>query len=130
LNLRNFLTALAADTANTAGAGGESGSNPLLSMLLMILPIGLIFYVMIIRPEKKRRREMEQKLNSLKVKDRVVTIGGMFGTIVEIEKDEVVLLVDPRKDVKLRYRRSAIDHVVSEEDKSAKSGEEKDKEKK
>lgn len=79
----------------------------------MFLPFIIIIYFFMIRPENKRRSERDQLMNALKVKDKVVTIGGLHGTIVEVEKDEVVLLVDPKKDVKLRFRRSAIDTVES-----------------
>ena len=86
-------------------------STQLVSMLGMLVPLGLVFWLLIIRPESKRRKEREQVLNAVKVKDRVVTIGGLYGTVVDIEKDEIVLLVDPKKDVKMHFRRGAIDSV-------------------
>ena len=79
--------------------------------------MGILFWLFIIRPESKRRKEKDAVMNSLKVKDEVVTIFGLYGTIVSIEGDDVVLNVDAKKDVKMRLRRSAIDSVVAKEEK-------------
>lgn len=86
------------------------------SPFLMIGAMIVIFWLFFIRPESKRRKEKENLLSSLKVKDKVVTIGGLTATVAEIDGDEVVLLVDPKKDVKLRFRRSAIDSVMRAEE--------------
>jgi len=82
----------------------------------MLVAMGLIFYFLLIRPESKRKKEKEALLSSLKPKDKVVTVGGLHGTVVEVDGDEVVLLVDPRKDVKLRFRRSSVDMVAAAEE--------------
>jgi preprotein translocase subunit YajC len=87
-------------------------------LLVMLVPMILIFYFVFIRPENKRRKEKEALLGSVKPKDKVVTIGGLFGTVVEIDGDEIVLQVDPKRDVKLRFRRSAVDVVVRAEEKT------------
>ena len=84
-------------------------------MLGMILPMILIFYLLIWRPESKRRKQREQTLNALKNKDKIVTIGGVYASVVEIDKDDVVLLIDPKKDVKVRVRRSAIESIEPSE---------------
>lgn len=102
---------------NVAADGPVLPSQPqdpmgsLYGMLMLLVPMGLFFYFFMIRPESKRRKEREQLLNSVKVKDKVVTIGGIHGTVVDIETNEIVLLVDPKKDVKIRFRRSAVDSV-------------------
>jgi preprotein translocase subunit YajC len=86
------------------------------SPFLMIGAMIVIFWLFFIRPESKRRKEKENLLGSLKVKDKVITIGGLSGTVAELDGDEVILLVDPKKDVKLRFRRSAIDSVARTEE--------------
>jgi preprotein translocase subunit YajC len=91
--------------------GGEAPRNPLGEMLPMFIGMGLIIYFLMIRPESKRRKEKENLLGGIKPKDKVVTIGGLHGTVVEIDGDDVVLLVDNKKDVKMKFRRSAIDVV-------------------
>lgn len=87
------------------------------SLLLMLVAMGLIFYFLLIRPESKRRKEKEALLSALKTRDKVVTVGGLHGTVVEVDGDEVVLLVDPKKDVKLRFRRSSVEAIQASEEK-------------
>jgi preprotein translocase subunit YajC len=98
-------------TGTPSGAGGPPPANPGLDMLVMFVPMILIFYFLFIRPESKRRKEKEAVMAGLKKNDKVVTIGGLHGTVVEVEGEEVVLLVDAKKDVKLRFRRTAVDIV-------------------
>jgi preprotein translocase subunit YajC len=90
------------------------------SLLVMIVPMVLIFYFLFIRPENKRRKQKEEMLSGLKPKDRVVTIGGLYGTVLDIDGDEIVLLVDPKKDVRMRFRRSSVDLAESAEEKDKK----------
>lgn len=73
----------------------EGGTQPagggLFSMLIMFLPIILIFYFLMIRPESKRKKEAEQLRKNLSVGDRITTIGGIVGTIVSIKDDKFVI---------------------------------------
>ena len=73
----NFLTA-------TAGTGMGS---TLIMMVLMIV----IFYFMLIRPENKRKKEAEQMRSSVKKGDKITTIGGITGTVVDVKESRVVL---------------------------------------
>jgi|HigsolmetaGSP12D_1036236.scaffolds.fasta_scaffold00210_13 preprotein translocase subunit YajC len=90
--------------AETAGASGN--------MLLTLLPFVLmfaIFYFLLIRPQQRKQKERNNMLRSLNKGDKVTTIGGLHGTIVEITDDTVVLKVN---DVtKLTFDRSAINTV-------------------
>ena len=65
-----------------------------------------------IRPESKRKKERDETLNAIKNKDKVVTVGGLYGTVCGIEKDEVTLIVDAKNNVKLTFRRSSIDRIT------------------
>ena len=73
----NFLTTTAA-----TGMG-----SPLIMMVLMIA----IFYFMLIRPENKRKKEAEQMRSSVKKGDKIVTIGGITGTVVDVKENKIVL---------------------------------------
>ena len=67
------------------GAGGFAG---------MILPLVLmlaVFYFMLIRPENKRKKEAEQMRSSVKTGDRISTIGGILGTVVNVKDDKLVI---------------------------------------
>lgn len=73
-----------------------------------------IFYFLLIRPQQKRQKQRQQMLNNLKKGDKVITIGGLHGTIVELTDDTVVLRVN---DVtKLTFDRNAVNTVVNASD--------------
>ncbi len=74
----NFLTA-------TAEAG--SMASPLIMMVLMFA----IFYFMLIRPENKRKKEAEQMRSSVRTGDKIVTIGGIVGTVVNVKENRIVI---------------------------------------
>jgi preprotein translocase subunit YajC len=112
-----------AEAAAGAGAGGDAPvvpgaqGDPIMGMLTMLVPMMIIGYFLLIRPEKKRRKETADLLNAVKAKDKVATIGGLIGIVVEVDGDEVVILADAKKDVKLRFKKSAIGAVINEENK-------------
>ncbi|MDR3019935.1 MAG: preprotein translocase subunit YajC [Treponema sp.] len=98
-------------------AGAEQGGMAgLMSFLPFVLIIG-IFYFLIIRPQNKKRKETERMLGALKKGDKVITIGGLHGTIQTTKETTVILRVDD--NVKLEFLRSAISNVItaSKEDK-------------
>ena len=83
-----------------------------------IILIMVVLYVFMIRSKKSQERQRHDMLNQLKRGDRVQTIGGILGTVVEAREDEVVLKVDEGSNTKMRFTRSAI-HRVVEADKPA-----------
>lgn len=70
-------------TAGTAGAGT--------STILMIVILIAVFYFFMIRPENKKKKAMNDMRNSLKVGDKITTIGGIIGTIVHIKEENIVI---------------------------------------
>jgi preprotein translocase subunit YajC len=77
-----------------------------LSMWIMLALIFIVMWFFMIRPQRKQQKEMENFRNSLKNGDKVVTIGGIYGTIAEVKENYVLLEVD--KDVKIRVNKQAI----------------------
>ena len=75
----NFLTA-----GLDAGAGMGS------TMLMLVIMIG-VFYFMLIRPENKRKKEAEQMRSSVKKGDKITTIGGIVGTVVDVKENNIVI---------------------------------------
>ncbi|HOV26782.1 MAG TPA: preprotein translocase subunit YajC [Pseudobacteroides sp.] len=61
------------------------------SGLIMIIPMLVVFYFMIILPQKKRDKKTREMLNALKVGDNIITIGGIAGKIVNIKDDELTI---------------------------------------
>ncbi len=84
------------------------------NLLMSLLPFVLmfaIFYFLLIRPQQKRAKTRNMMLANVKKGDKVVTVGGMHGKIVELTDDTMVLLVND--STKLTFNRSAIDTVVT-----------------
>lgn len=80
-----------------------------------VLPLVLmfaIFYFLLIRPQQKRTKQRNAMLQALKQGDKVITIGGMHGTIAEITDEKVTLRVN--EQTKLTFERSAINAVVTQ----------------
>lgn len=92
-----------------APQGGAEGGGSMYSTLIMFAAIFAIFYFMIIRPQQKRAKERDGMLKELKKGDKIVTSGGIHGTIAGL--DEKTLLLDLGNNVKIKVERSAIGTV-------------------
>jgi len=94
-----------------------SGPSSMLISLSPFILIAVLFYLLMIRPERRKRAELTAMLNNLKKNDRVVTIGGIYGTVVNVQKDldEVTIKVDENTNTKLRMQRAAIARVIASE---------------
>ena len=103
------------------GGEGAATANPLMTFLPFVAIIA-IFYFLIIRPQNKKQKETQKMLSALKKGDKIVTIGGIHGTIQNVKEQTVIVKVD--EDTKLEFSRSAISNVVavSKEDKGDESG--------
>jgi preprotein translocase subunit YajC len=109
-----------------AGGGGNApaatnNTSPLVSFLPMMVMIGLLFYMLVMRPQKKEQSKRASMIDALKKNDRVVTIGGIYGVVANVhrEADEVTIKVDEATNTKIRVTLGAISRVVGEEEPSA-----------
>lgn len=91
----------------------SAGAAALVMQVLPIVAIGGIFYFLVVAPANKQRRQTQAMLSALKKGDRVITTGGIYGTIQGVENDVVFLKV--AENVKVRMARSAITGVVTGE---------------
>ena len=99
--------------AETTGAVSAEEMDPMASLLTMVLPLvlmGLVFYFMLIRPQRKKDKAVKNMLNSLKVGDRICTIGGIYGTIVRI-KDQVLTIEVGEQKTQMMIARWAVRNV-------------------
>ena len=92
-------------------ATGDAAGGNIWGMILPFVLMFAVFYFLLIRPQQKKQKQRSLMLNQLKKGDKVTTIGGMHGTIVEITDDTVVLRVNDT--VKITFERSAINNVVA-----------------
>ncbi len=91
----------------------NQGEGPgLTSNIILFGSIILIFYFMIIRPQQKRTKERQKLIDSMKKGDKVITSGGMYGTISGL--DEKTVLVQIADNVKVKLDRSAIATIISD----------------
>jgi preprotein translocase subunit YajC len=90
--------------------GGEGEGNMLYSFLPIIL-IFVIFYFLLIRPQQKRQREHQTMLDRISKGDRVITSGGLYGTVVGVKDNIVVLRV--ADDVKMEFAKSSVTAIVT-----------------
>jgi preprotein translocase subunit YajC len=86
------------------------GSSAMFTQVMFFVAIFAIFYFLLIRPQQKQKRERETMLKSLKKGDRIVTSGGLHGTVTGLEETKVVLRVADQ--VKLEFDRTAIGRIV------------------
>ncbi len=82
-----------AGTATTTDAGGAGTTASLVSTLVMMGLIIVVFYFFLIRPQRKKDKKVKDMLAALKTGDRICTIGGIYGTIMNIKDDTITLAV-------------------------------------
>lgn len=96
--------------AMTPPPSGQGGAESFLPTIFMFGSVILIFYFMILRPQKKRQDEVKNMLNEIKKGDKVVMSSGIHGTISEVE--ETSALVQIADNVRIRVEKQAIASVV------------------
>ena len=87
-----------------APAAGQQGGG--WSMWIMLALIFVVMWFFMIRPQKKQQKELQNFRDALKKGDKVVTIGGIYGTVAEIKEDSVLIEVD--NNVKIRVSKQAL----------------------
>lgn len=97
-----------------SGGAGSILSSPLTMMVIVMV----IFYVMLILPQQRQRKKTQAMLQALKAGDKVVTTGGIYGTVNAIDGDTIILKIADTgsSPVKIRIARSAIAQVEAAED--------------
>lgn len=117
--------------AEAAASGDVSGAAGVMGIVTMIIPIALmilVFWLLVIRPERKRSKEMQNMLDNLQVGDEIVTNGGIIGLVISVQKDTNTILIESSSDrTKLRIMRSAIAKCNTEHDTVAEVAEKKPK---
>lgn len=96
-------------------SGAASPGNPTLALLLQLLqflPIFVIIYLLLIRPQQQRQKKLEQLIKGLKKGDRVVTTGGIIGTVVGVDETRAVLRI--ADEVKVEFTKSSVVQVLEE----------------
>ncbi len=107
----NFITFLLnAEPAAGAQAQAQAGSS--WSMWIMLILIFVVMWLFMIRPQRKQQKELQKFREGLKKGDKVVTIGGIYGTVAEVKEKSLLLEVD--SNVKLRVDKNSVVRDFSE----------------
>ena len=80
------------------GASGGSG------FLFIIIIAFLLLYLIVVRPQKRRQNEQRQMVSDLRVGDEVLTAGGIYGTISQVDDDRVTVEIAPKLEVQVSRR--------------------------
>ena len=94
-------------------AAGPGGMGTFAIPLLLMFGI---MYLLVIMPQQRQRKKMQAMLTALKTGDKVVTSGGIYGTISGIDGESVILKISSEPQVKIRIARAAIAQVEASED--------------
>jgi preprotein translocase subunit YajC len=90
----------------SGGQQGQAGGG--IYLIVWMALIFVVMYLLLIRPQRKKQKEHDLLLKELKKGDRVVTSGGMFGTIFAIDDERNIIVLKIGEDVKLEFLRSSI----------------------
>ena len=87
-------------------AGGSAQPGSSMGFLLMIVLIFVVMWLFMIRPQQKKQKEVEKFRQGLKKGDKVVTIGGIYGTVVEVKDNTLFLEID--QNVKIKVDKASV----------------------
>jgi preprotein translocase subunit YajC len=96
----------------------------LMRFMAPMLVIMVLFYFMLIRPQKRKEQELRTMVHNLKESDRVVTIGGIYGVVTNVQRDaeRVTIRVDESNGTKLKVNMSAIARVMTGDEQESDGG--------
>lgn len=118
-----LLPVLAAENAPAADNVANNQGQSLFDMLPFLAIMFLIFYVLIIRPQRKIQRQKQEMIMGLQKHDEIITRGGIIGTVIEVRQEKDEVLVEVAKGTRFRIRRPAIEAVINREGTEAKEEE-------
>jgi len=104
--MMNITLLQAAAAGAKGGAAGGSG------FLLMMVAIIIVMYFFMIRPQQKKQKEITKFRQSLKRGDKVVTVGGIYGTIDDVKENYLILEIG--NNVKIRVDKSSVVRDISD----------------
>lgn len=106
------LLSIVLQAAPAAGAAGQQGGG--WTMWIMLILIFVVMWLFMIRPQRQQQKKMEQFRSGLKKGDKVVTAGGIYGTIAEVNPDSRTVLLKVDGDVKIRVDKASLQQDFTE----------------
>jgi preprotein translocase subunit YajC len=99
---------------NATGTTGKKSIQNQWSQLIFIVLIFIVLYFVMFRGPRKKQQQQEQMIKSLRKNDRVQTVGGILGTVLETSDNEIILKVDESNNTKIKVLPSAISRVIEQ----------------
>lgn len=110
-----FMTLASPPAGPAAPPGGPANPPSMFSFFGLILA-AVVFYIFLVMGNRKRTRQMDEMIRNIKKNDRVVTAGGIKGTVVSTKDNEVVVKVDESTNTKLTFMRTSIQRVLRDDE--------------
>ena len=111
-------TLTGADGSNGGAAGGQGtdGSRPSpYGPMIWMIPLFILMYLLMFRGPKKKQQQHQKMVQALQKNDKVRTIGGILGTVIDTRDDEITLKIDESNNTKIRITPGAVSKVISNE---------------
>lgn len=111
-----LATTLQPDGSEKTGTEDGTGTKPPMNnmFLFIMLPLLLVYMFFMFRGPKKKQQEHKKMVSSMAKNDRVRTIGGIFGTVLDVRDDEIVLKIDESTNTKIKVSPQAIATVLKD----------------
>ena len=103
------------DETNASGSVGTSAT----AMILVILVWIVVFYFILIRPQKKQKKQIEELHKAMEPGDNIMTTGGFYGVVLDIVDDTVIVEFGNNKNCRIPMHKNAIAEVEKEEEEEA-----------
>ena len=104
--MRTGLLLLAAEVAG--GKAAPSAGGNIVSLIFPLVIIFFIFYWLMIRPQRKAEQQRREMISALSKGDKIVTIGGIYGQVTDIDEKSVKVMVDQSKGVEMKFLKEAV----------------------
>jgi len=112
----------AAPPADAAGGGAQPAPAPSFVQFVPFILMGLVFWFLLIRPQRKQEKERQKRVDALKKGDRVRTRGGIVAPVIRVKDDEVIVALGGDRSVEVSIHKGYVDEVLSADGKSGGSG--------
>ena len=114
ISSQNQQTTVQQAEPNTAPTAGKRPPQSQWTQLIFIALIFVVLYFIMFRGPKKRQQQQQQMIKSLRKNDRVQTVGGILGTVLEVTDNEITLKVDESNNTKIKVLPSAVSRVIEQ----------------
>ena len=106
---------IAVDSPNGGGEQPQTKSSPTMMTYLPLVAIFVLMWFMLFRGPKKKQQKHQQMVKSMQKNDRVRTIGGIIGTVIEVRDEEITLKIDESNNTKIKVIAGAIQTILSKD---------------